>query len=120
MDLKKKCGILLHPTSLPSPHGIGDLGDGGYNFIDFLNKAKQSLWQILPLSPTTFGDSPYQSFSAFAGNFLLISLDRLVDNNLISNTDIPEPNFETDRVDYKKVIDYKLPAFKEGIFKLCS
>ena len=72
-------GILLHPTSLPSPYGIGELGQEAYDFIDFLEKAGQRLWQILPLTPTGFGDSPYQSFSAFAGQPLLISLDHLIE-----------------------------------------
>ena len=60
-------GVLVHPTSSPSPYGIGDLGQGAYDFIDFLKASGQSLWQVLPLGPTGFGDSPYQSFSAFAG-----------------------------------------------------
>ena len=77
MDLKGKCGILLHPTSFPSPHGISDLGDGAYNFIDFLNKAKQSLWQIPSLLPITFDNPPYQNFSAFVENFLFINFNRL-------------------------------------------
>ena len=64
-------GVLLHPTSLPSQYGIGDLGQEAYDFIDFLEASGQHIWQILPLSPTGFGDSPYQSFSAFAGQPLL-------------------------------------------------
>ena len=83
-------GILLHPTSLPSPYGIGDLGDGAYEFIDFLNKAGQHLWQVLPLNPTGFGDSPYQSFSAFAGQPLLISPDDLQKLDLISAEDLKD------------------------------
>lgn len=67
-------GVLVHPTSFPSPYGIGDLGQGAYDFIDFLKASGQSLWQVLPLGPTGFGDSPYQSFSAFAGQSLLIDL----------------------------------------------
>ena len=63
---KRLSGILLHPTSLPSPYGIGDLGQAAYDFIDFLEKSGQHLWQTLPLTPTGFGDSPYQGFSAFA------------------------------------------------------
>jgi len=70
-------GVLLHPTSLPGPDGIGDLGEPAYRFVDWLEKCGQSLWQILPLGPTSFGDSPYQTLSAFAGNPLLISLDRM-------------------------------------------
>ena len=75
MKLTRSSGILLHPTSFPGPHGIGDLGKAAYSFVDFLVKAKQSLWQILPLGPTGYGDSPYASFSSFAGNPLLINLE---------------------------------------------
>ena len=71
-------GILLHPTSFPGRGGIGELGSTAYRFVDWLHAAGQQLWQILPLSPTGYGDSPYQSFSAFAGNPLLISLEALV------------------------------------------
>ena len=73
----RTAGILLHPTSFPSPYGIGDLGKEAYEFIDFLEKAGQRLWQILPLTPTGFGDSPYQSFSAFAGQPLIISPEKM-------------------------------------------
>ena len=71
-------GILVHPTSFPSPYGIGDLGPGAREFIDFLEKAGQHLWQVLPLGPTGFGNSPYQSYSSFAGQPLLISPDELI------------------------------------------
>ena len=70
---RRQAGVLLHPTSLPSPYGIGDLGHTAYRFVDFLEAAGQKLWQILPLTHTGFGDSPYQSFSAFAGQPLLIA-----------------------------------------------
>ncbi len=98
----RSSGILLHPTSLPSPHGIGDLGTSAYEFIDFLERAGQKIWQVLPLAPTGYGDSPYQSFSAFAGNPLLISLDNLAATNSI-------PEFPQDRVDFGWVIDWKFP-----------
>ena len=78
MRFPRSSGILVHPTSFPSPYGIGDLGDGAYRFIDFLVSCNQSLWQILPLGPTGYGDSPYQAFSAFAGNPLLISPELLI------------------------------------------
>src|ERR671919_2049658 len=76
-------GILLHPTSLPSQFGIGDLGPEAYRFIDFLVEAGQSLWQVLPLGPTGYGDSPYACYSAFAGNTLLISPEQLVTDGLL-------------------------------------
>jgi 4-alpha-glucanotransferase len=75
--MERSSGVLLHVTSLPSPHGIGDLGSAAYNWVDQLAQARQSWWQILPLGPTGYADSPYQCLSAFAGNPNLISLDRL-------------------------------------------
>src|SRR5438445_122667 len=77
MRFPRASGILLHPTSLPGRFGIGDLGDEAYRFADFLDAGGQSLWQVLPLGPTGYGDSPYAGYSAFAGNALLISPERL-------------------------------------------
>ncbi|MCL2821277.1 MAG: 4-alpha-glucanotransferase [Oscillospiraceae bacterium] len=85
--MKRSSGVLLPVSSLPSDHGIGSLGDIAYKWIDFLCNAKQSYWQILPLSPTSFGDSPYQSFSAFAGNPYFIELDALRDEGLLKSSD---------------------------------
>ena len=85
MQFPRASGVLAHPTSFPGRYGIGDLGTGAYGFIDFLVASKQSLWQILPLGPTGYGDSPYQCFSAFAGNPLLISPERLVRDGLLTN-----------------------------------
>src|SRR5205823_4434784 len=76
-------GVLLHPTSLPGPFGIGDLGPAAYAWVDALAEAGQSWWQVLPLGPTGYGDSPYQSFSAFAGNVNLISPELLVEDGLL-------------------------------------
>ena len=81
-------GILLHPTSFPSPYGIGDLGEEAYAFIDFLKEAGQRLWQILPLTHTGYGDSPYQSFSAFAGQPLIISPRHLVNLGFLYETNL--------------------------------
>jgi 4-alpha-glucanotransferase len=101
-------GILLHPTSLPGKFGIGDLGDHAHAFIDFLVESRQNLWQVLPLGPTGYGDSPYQCFSALAGNPLLISPERLVKDGLLSEDDIKDvPDLPEDRVDFGGVIDYK-------------
>ncbi|MCY4466165.1 MAG: 4-alpha-glucanotransferase [Chloroflexi bacterium] len=100
-------GILLHPTSLPGQYGIGDLGAGAYRFVDWLAEQGQSIWQALPLGPTSYGDSPYQTLSAFAGNCNLISLDRLVDDGLLSARDLADaPPFPAERVDYGWVIPF--------------
>lgn len=109
MRFARSSGILLHPTSLPSPHGIGDLGQAAYDFLDFMAETKQTIWQILPLGPTGYGDSPYQCFSAFAGNPLLISLDKLVEQRLLSSDDILEARaeFEDEQVKFGPVIEYK-------------
>ena len=106
-------GILLHPTSLPSPCGIGDLWKEAYAFIDFLEKAGQHLWQILPLTPTGFGDSPYQSFSAFAGQPLLISPEHLVELGLLREQDLDDcPNDDLRRIDYGALIPWKTKVLK--------
>ncbi len=100
-------GILFHPTSLPGRYGIGDLGEWAYRFVDWLHAAKQSIWQVLPLGPTSYGDSPYQALSAMAGNPFLISLDRLVTAGWLSTTDLQDvPNFPTDHVDFGWIIPY--------------
>jgi 4-alpha-glucanotransferase len=118
-------GILLHITSLPSPYGIGDLGPGAYEFVDFLADARQSFWQILPLNPTSpeQGNSPYSSYSAFAGNPLLISPDLLVQDRLLANADLAgfTPGRQS-RVDYGAVTEYKneilATAYKKSIREL--
>ena len=79
----RKSGILMHVTSLPSPYGIGSMGKCAYEFVDFLCQAGQSYWQVLPLNPTGYGDSPYQAFSSYAGNHYLIDLDLLVEEGLL-------------------------------------
>src|SRR5690349_16030581 len=102
----RSSGILLHPTSLPGPYGIGDLGHTADQFIDFLTAAGQRIWQVLPLGPTGYGDSPYQSFSAFAGNPLLIALDDLVEDGLLpANT--RQPAFADGDVDFQAVIAHR-------------
>ena len=105
---QRTAGIVLHPTSLPGRYGIGDLGDEAFSFVDFLVEAKLGIWQVLPLGPTGYGDSPYQCFSAFAGNPNLISPERLVRDGLLTRKDLAHmPHFPSDRVDFGPVIDCK-------------
>ncbi|MFN3704384.1 MAG: 4-alpha-glucanotransferase [Thermoflexales bacterium] len=105
---RRASGILLHPTSLPGCFGIGDLGESAYRFVDFLVESGQSFWQVLPLGPTGYGDSPYQCFSAFAGNPLLISPQRLVEENALDPAALSDvPPFPVERVDYGWVIQWK-------------
>jgi 4-alpha-glucanotransferase len=102
MNFPRSSGILLHPTSLPGPFGIGDLGPEAYAFADFLISAGQSLWQVLPLGPTGYGDSPYACYSAFAGNTLLISPERLLEDKLLCEDDVKvEPPATSERVDFQ-------------------
>ena len=98
----RKSGILMHITSLPSPYGIGNMGRAAYEFVDFLHKAGQSYWQVLPLNPTGYGDSPYQAFSTFAGNHYLIDLDSLIQEGLLRREEVDAVQWSRDenRVDY--------------------
>lgn len=110
----RHAGILLHPTSLPGPFGIGDLGSHAFHWIDALANAQQRFWQILPLNPTGFGDSPYQSFSAFAGNPILISPEGLVKEGLLTANEISSPGFPADRVDFGPVGDFKIQLLQRA------
>jgi 4-alpha-glucanotransferase len=104
----RKSGILLHPTSLPGRHGIGDLGKPAFGFADFLSASGQSLWQVLPLGPPVYGNSPYQCSSSMAGNPLLIDLEELARQGLFSPEDLEQvPIFPADRVDFGTVIQHK-------------
>lgn len=115
MEFTRASGILLHPTSFPGPHGIGDLGEAAFQFIDFLVEAKQSLWQVLPLGPTGYGDSPYASFSSFAGNPLLINLTKLVEAGDLTADDLAEvPPFPVDAIDFGWVIHWKMPLLERA------
>ncbi|HXG20462.1 MAG TPA: 4-alpha-glucanotransferase, partial [Methylomirabilota bacterium] len=111
----RSSGLLLHISSLPGRHGIGDLGAGAQQFVDFLADAKQSLWQVLPLGPTSEGNlhSPYVSLSAFAGNPLFINLDMLVEDKLLPEDELAHaPVFPDDSVDYEGAAAYKLAVLR--------
>ena len=108
-------GVLLHPTSLPSRFGIGDLGENAYQFVDFLANSDQQIWQILPIGPTGYGNSPYLSYSALAGNPLLISPTILLDQGLLTAEELQHlPEFSLDRVDFERVIDIKMPLLRRA------
>ena len=108
---KRSSGILLHISSLPGEYGIGDFGKGAYEFIDFLEDSGQHYWQILPIGITGYGDSPYQSFSAYAGNPYFIDLDELIqlgylDKKRIAKSDLGKHKH---KVDYEKLYSQKMP-----------
>ncbi len=115
MTFPRASGILLHPTSLPGAFGIGDFGAEAYQFVDFLEFSNQTYWQILPLVPTGYGDSPYQGYSAFAGNTNLISPLALVKEDLLTEAEIyQKPDFSVDRVDFGKAIEWKNKLLKKA------
>jgi 4-alpha-glucanotransferase len=108
MKFERSSGILLHPSSLPGHYGIGDLGPSSYRWVDFLSESGCKLWQVLPLGPTGYGDSPYQCFSAFAGNPYLISPEILLDDQLLFTEDLKElPDFPKDMVDFGEIYSWK-------------
>jgi 4-alpha-glucanotransferase len=109
LNFPRASGVLLHPTSLPTPYGIGELGREAFCFIDFLAETRQGLWQVMPLGPTGYGDSPYACFSAFAGNPLLISLELLEGQGLLSKNDFKTvPHFLQDCVAFGTIIPWKM------------
>ena len=109
MKYNRSSGIILHPTSLPGPYGIGDIGPEAFQWIDFLAETGCGIWQVLPLGPTGYGDSPYQCFSAFAGNPYLISPDLLLKEGLLYPDDLSDsPSFPDNQVDFGAVIPWKL------------
>jgi 4-alpha-glucanotransferase len=121
MSFRRAAGVLLHPTSLPSSCGIGDLGSSAYYFADFLKSTGISLWQMLPVNPTGFGNSPYQCTSVFAGNPLLINLNKICDLNLLADTDIRTAfPFPDHIVDFEAVASFKLPLLTRAYGNFCS
>ncbi|MGI5882167.1 MAG: bifunctional glycogen debranching protein GlgX/4-alpha-glucanotransferase [Dethiobacteria bacterium] len=121
LNYTRESGILLHPTSLPSRFGIGDMGKGAYGFLDFLVQSEQRYWQILPLNPPGLGQSPYQCFSAFAGNPLLIDLDRLSEGGLLMGFDEKSlPEFPENRVDFGEVMQFKEKNLRKAFQKFTT
>ena len=119
MRFPRTSGVLAHPTSFPGPHGIGDIGEAAFRFVDWLAAAGQSLWQVMPLGPTGYGDSPYASPSAFAGNPLLVSLDWLAGDGLLQPDDLANPpDFHAYQVDFGSVIPYKTAMLRRAFDRL--
>ncbi|GAA0743612.1 4-alpha-glucanotransferase [Clostridium oceanicum] len=116
MIKKRSSGILMHITSLSSPYGIGTFGKEAYKFVDFLIKSNQSYWQILPIGPTSIGDSPYQSFSTFAGNPYFIDFDILKEEGLLKEEDYKNVDFGDNplKVDYEKIFNHKMPILRKA------
>ena len=112
--MARSAGILLSITSLPSPYGIGTIGKEARKFADFLKKAGQTVWQILPVGPTSYGDSPYQSFSTYAGNPYLIDLDTLCDEGLVTKEQIESFDWGSNsaEVDYEKIYNSRFEVLK--------
>src|SRR5690349_2004814 len=113
MMRRRKSGVLLHPTSLPGEGGIGSFGEEARHFVDFLHKAGQSLWQILPLGPTAYGNSPYSCYSAFAGNPLLINLEMLADEGDLTGHDL-KSGLSGERIEYQAVELHKAALLKSA------
>ncbi len=113
MKFPRSCGTLVHPTSFPSMYGMGDLGKEARNFIDYLDDTGQTIWQVLPLGPTGFGNSPYASYSAFAGNHFLISLDTLVEKGLLKKSEVKRAEKPvTNEADYEGSYSIKNELFR--------
>ncbi len=118
MKFKRASGILLHPSSFPGPYGIGDIGSRAHRWVDFLSGAGCGLWQVLPIGPTGYGDSPYQCFSSFAGNPLLISPDALLREDLLHPDDLSDrPCFPEDHVNFGQVIPWKFGVLDRSFFR---
>ena len=114
---KRASGVLMHITSLPGDYGIGSFGQAAYDFVDFLKETKQTYWQILPLTTTSYGDSPYQSFSAVAGNTHFIDLDFLIRDKFLTKADVKGADFGSDPefIDYAKVYEARRPILEKAV-----
>ena len=113
--MKRESGILLHISSLPTKYGIGTLGEEAYRFIDFLKRAGQRYWQILPIGPTSYGDSPYQSCSIYAGNPYFVDIDTLLDEGILLPEDLEDCWWGAPgRVDYAALYYYRMPLLEKA------
>jgi len=112
--MERSSGILLHISSLPGADGIGGMGKDAFQFIDFLSKTKQKIWQILPLGPVGYGNSPYLGYSAFAGNPMFIDIQQLVTDRLILKNSVTDQHFKTKKVEFEKVEEWKMIQFREA------
>lgn len=122
MAFDRSSGVLMHITSLPSPHGIGTLGQAAFDFVDFLREAGQRYWQVLPLGHTGFGDSPYQCYSAAAGNPLLIDLDKLVEAGMLTREEVEaaDQDWNPDKVDFVPLIAARYPLLRRAYARACG
>jgi len=121
MKFKRASGVLLHPTSLPGPYGVGDLGPAAYCWLDWLAASGCSLWQVLPLGPTGYGDSPYQCFSAFAGNPYLISPEVLLEQGLLTHADLSDmPAWDDRKVDFGRLYLWKPAMLEKAFGRFCT
>ena len=114
---RRSSGVLMHITSLPGKQGIGTFGKSAYDFVDFLEETQQTYWQLLPLTTTSYGDSPYQSFSAVAGNLNLIDFDLLEEEGLLEKVDYEGVNFgdNLEKVDYGLLFDVRRPILEKAV-----
>ena len=116
--MQRASGVLMHITSLPGKFGIGTFGESAYKFVDFLVETKQTYWQILPLTTTSYGDSPYQSFSAVAGNTNLIDFNKLVEENLLLESDFSDMDFSSneEEIDYELLFNVRRPILEKAVY----
>ena len=114
--MARSAGILMPITALPSPYGIGTLGQAAYDFVDFLKASGQKYWQILPVGPTSYGDSPYQSFSTYAGNPYMIDLDKLCDEGLLVRDDLKKIDWgaNSQYIDYEKIYNGRFKVLRQA------
>jgi len=112
--MPRAAGILLHPTSLPGPHGIGDLGASAYRFVELLEQARQTIWQLMPLGPVGLGNSPYAASSAFAGFPLLIALDQLMGRGWLDQADLEAPDFPLSQVQFDAAHSFKMERLRKA------